>query len=71
MEPPERFLEVFDLKDLESLPKLKEIRELGTYESTQEGQENRSLFQDHETRQQGTEHPQPEADDPGEQEQGD
>ncbi|MCP4667051.1 MAG: SMC-Scp complex subunit ScpB [Deltaproteobacteria bacterium] len=27
-----KFLEVFDLKDLESLPKLKEIRDLGSYE---------------------------------------
>ena len=27
-----KFLEVFDLKDLDSLPKLKEIRDLGTYE---------------------------------------
>ena len=28
-----KFLEVFDLKDLESLPKLKEIRDLGSYEA--------------------------------------
>ena len=27
-----KFLEVFDLKDLESLPKLKEIKDLGSYE---------------------------------------
>jgi segregation and condensation protein B len=31
-----KFLEVFDLKDLESLPKLKEIRDLGSYEEQKE-----------------------------------
>ena len=31
-----KFLEVFDLKDLESLPKLKEIRDLGSYEEQTE-----------------------------------
>lgn len=39
-----RFLEVFDLKDLESLPKLKEIQALGTdEEETAQGGEDRSL----------------------------